>query len=265
MSRDRRTPAEIEREIEETRRRMTDRIEILEQRISPGQIVNQAMHYARGGGETAQSLGSAVRDNPVPFLLTGIGLTWLIASGASSERSAARGMETGSEEGMATHAKDKARGAIASVKEKIGHARERFSSGGEDSSGRMEHAKDRAREVAGRSRERARELRGRLARMMEEQPALAGGLALLLGSVFGASLPASRLEDEWLGDVRDRALDRVREAGHAAKEQAREVGEQVREEVREQAHPREAQAPREALPGEPFPPGPEIPPRPIDH
>lgn len=72
----------IERDLERTRSRMDNRLSELQERLSPGQIVDDLLGYFRGseGGDFARNLMDSVRNNPLPAALTGIGLTWLIAS-----------------------------------------------------------------------------------------------------------------------------------------------------------------------------------------
>ncbi|MDJ0388459.1 DUF3618 domain-containing protein [Roseomonas sp. E05] len=76
------SPAEIEEDVERTRARVTDTIEALRERMSPGQVMDQLMDYAResGGPELMRNLGASVRDNPLPLLLVGAGLGWMMLS-----------------------------------------------------------------------------------------------------------------------------------------------------------------------------------------
>jgi ElaB/YqjD/DUF883 family membrane-anchored ribosome-binding protein len=78
-----RSSAEIEREVESTRARLTGTLEELRDRASPGQLFEQALDYMResGGSEFARNLGRQVRDNPMPLLLIGAGVGWLMLSG----------------------------------------------------------------------------------------------------------------------------------------------------------------------------------------
>ncbi|MGK6317426.1 DUF3618 domain-containing protein [Neorhizobium sp. DT-125] len=73
--------AEIERGIAEDRRRIEDQLEAIQQRMSPGQLVDEVIAYAKttGGGEYAANLGAAVKNNPIPMALMGISLAWLMA------------------------------------------------------------------------------------------------------------------------------------------------------------------------------------------
>jgi gas vesicle protein len=78
-----RSAAEIEREVEETRARLTGTVEQIKERVSPNQVAEQAMDWLRGSGgkEFLGNLGTAVRDNPVPIMLVAAGIGWLALSG----------------------------------------------------------------------------------------------------------------------------------------------------------------------------------------
>lgn len=83
-----RTSSEIQRDIERTRAEMSHTIDALQERLSPGQLVDQAIWHLRQGelatsaNDFAANLGRTIRDNPVPVVLIGTGLIWLlIASG----------------------------------------------------------------------------------------------------------------------------------------------------------------------------------------
>lgn len=71
----------LERELEQTRSRLNGHLSELQQ-LSPGQLLDDAMRYFRGaeGAEFGRNLLQSVRVNPLPAAVTGIGLTWLMAS-----------------------------------------------------------------------------------------------------------------------------------------------------------------------------------------
>ncbi|QJQ96315.1 MULTISPECIES: DUF3618 domain-containing protein [Halomonadaceae] len=83
----RRSPDEIETEIHETRAKLDNTLTELENRLSPAKIMDSAYHHFRNGGanEFFASLGKTIKENPVPFLVTGIGLGWLALSHCQSE------------------------------------------------------------------------------------------------------------------------------------------------------------------------------------
>jgi len=57
----------IENDIHSTRRSIDDKIERIQQRLSPGEVVDNVVDFARtNGGAIAGGIGRTVRDNPVP-------------------------------------------------------------------------------------------------------------------------------------------------------------------------------------------------------
>jgi uncharacterized protein YjbJ (UPF0337 family) len=79
---DNRSVAEIEADVERTRASVSNTLEQLRGSLSPGQIMDQVVDYARssGGAEFTRNLGASVRDNPLPLLLVGAGIGWMMLS-----------------------------------------------------------------------------------------------------------------------------------------------------------------------------------------
>ena len=77
---------QLEREIAEARDRMTEDIEELRLRVTPGRLVDQIADYAREGpaAEFVTNLGREIRENPLPLLLTAAGIAWLIVASSLS-------------------------------------------------------------------------------------------------------------------------------------------------------------------------------------
>jgi hypothetical protein len=77
--------AHIEEELKVTRARMDHRLGELRERLTPGQLLDDAVDYFRtsGGLDFGRNLMASVRDNPLPVAVTGIGLAWLMLSGAN--------------------------------------------------------------------------------------------------------------------------------------------------------------------------------------
>ena len=75
--------AEIEREVRQQRADVERTLDAIQERLSPGQLVDQAMTYLRdgGGSEFVHNLGESVKRNPVPVALIGVGVAWMMASG----------------------------------------------------------------------------------------------------------------------------------------------------------------------------------------
>jgi len=84
------TPAQIEREVEQTRDSVADTLDNLRAKLAPSQMVDQVVEqisdYARssGGTEFMRNLGTSVRDNPLPVAMIGAGIAWLLLSRGGS-------------------------------------------------------------------------------------------------------------------------------------------------------------------------------------
>src|SRR5437762_6242905 len=77
----------LELETDEARARVTNTLEELRARVTPGQLVDQVIDDARdsSGGAFFNSLGRQVVDNPLPVALLGMSIAWLaVASGRPS-------------------------------------------------------------------------------------------------------------------------------------------------------------------------------------
>jgi gas vesicle protein len=74
----------IEQELDYTRSRLDATIGALQEKLAPGEMVEQAIAYFREGGgvEFRRNLGHTVRENPIPVALIGVGLGWLMLSNA---------------------------------------------------------------------------------------------------------------------------------------------------------------------------------------
>lgn len=84
MTYENKSSAELEREVEAQRNRVEARLGEIKDRLSPGQLLDEALSYTKhGGAHFASNLGAQISANPIPATLVGIGLAWLISSNAS--------------------------------------------------------------------------------------------------------------------------------------------------------------------------------------
>lgn len=213
---------QLERETEQTRAEIERTLEELRTRISPGQMVDQLMDYARTGtaADFLRNLGRRTVDNPLPLAVMGAGLAWLILANGRDSRSAPGGPSLGqmAEAGRSTASRvsDTARAAASSASDFAHRVRSHIGS-------------DRSEPQLGQTEAR----RGSVLGFLSEHPVALVGLGLALGAAFGAAItPAvgTRRED---GEVKDR-LGRMGEAmhgqsqhaeEHAAKERVAQMGE----------------------------------------
>ncbi|MCB1882377.1 MAG: DUF3618 domain-containing protein [Geminicoccaceae bacterium] len=88
---DDRTAEEIERDLAATRASLDAKLTNLQERLSPGQLFDEAVQYVNRTGARdqmtafGQNMAVAVRDNPIPVALVGVGLAWLAFGGRKED------------------------------------------------------------------------------------------------------------------------------------------------------------------------------------
>lgn len=227
-----REPAELEREIQQQRRHIEDIVQALESKLSPGEMFERALSFSKGSGrEFVGNLGTTVRQNPMPALLTAAGIAWLYAS----SRQPAGGMSGGS---LSTSFDTEASSGSHGMSERMHAAKSAI---GDKAHGAADTIRGGARKATESVRNGARSatgaVRGGVTRasdgygtMLRENPLAAGAIAVAVGAVFGALIPPTRKEDELLGETRDRLLEQART-------KAREQKDAVVERARDMAQP----------------------------
>ena len=248
---DDREPQAIERDIDATRADMRATLEALERRFSFERLVDMTLGRIRDrGGEFAGNLTDAATQNPLPLLLTSIGLGWMMltsrrgsrGNGASYSnsgdydyhdsagtlREGARTLRerAGNLRNRASEAADKVHGAMDSTRETMHGAmdstRETWKHAAQSSRQTFEHTAESLRSGASRAAQVTREQTDRVNRLLHEQPLMLGALGLAAGAIIGALLPTTEHEDRMLGDTRDKAVKEVAQKSRAKVEAARE-------------------------------------------
>lgn len=79
-------PRAIERDIDHIRHRIGSTVDQLEARLSPNQLIDQAIRSVREhGGEAAGNVGTLVKQNPLALLMVGAGVAWLMRGPQSAQ------------------------------------------------------------------------------------------------------------------------------------------------------------------------------------
>jgi hypothetical protein len=222
--------AAIERNIDATRADVRATLSALERRLSFDRLVEMTVGRIRErGGEFAGNLTDTATQNPVPVLLTSIGLGWMMlmsrrGNGAHasnqqpSRASRARARAAEAVDGVGERFHD----ATARVQEAGARLHEAVDSSRETLSERAESMRAGARHAAAAAREQVDYARERMDRLLHEQPLMLGALGLAAGALIGALLPTTEAEDRFIGDMRDKAVKNVARAGRTRLEAARE-------------------------------------------
>jgi ElaB/YqjD/DUF883 family membrane-anchored ribosome-binding protein len=249
-SRSERSPEEIEREIEQTRSRLSRDIDELGNRLTPHHLKEEAKTAIKGAAQGAVSnvseqarrtgsrLVEVIRENPLPVIAVGAGVTWLLTQRSRSDISGdrmARYAYTGPERRQGnswqsgTGIKDKVGEAVSGVKETVGEA-----AGGvaEKASEWKERAGERIGDLGGQARMRTRRIKTNLEHQAEENPLAVAIGATVVGLALGLLLPGTERENELMGPARDQLVDRAEKTVEQAKEAAVEAGREVKETVK---------------------------------
>jgi hypothetical protein len=78
----------LERDAGRTRAQLSEALEELRARMTPGQVIDQLIDYAREGPGAGfgRNLAREIRENPLPLVLIGIGIAWLMVASSRSSR-----------------------------------------------------------------------------------------------------------------------------------------------------------------------------------
>lgn len=150
--------------------------------------------------QTARNAGSSVADT---------------AKGAASAVANAGKSVTDSAQNLASSASERA----STLRERVAEGTENLT---EEARNRVIAARESAIEARDAAAAYARQGHERAVDIFEEQPLVAGALAVALGAALGAALPRSRMEDKYLGETSDRLMD---EAERIFEEEKQKLGE----------------------------------------
>jgi hypothetical protein len=259
---DTRSPEQIQRDIQQTRTEMSETLDAIRDKFSPGELLDQALRYFKssnsgdrsGVGETASqwasSLGDTVRQNPVPVALIGAGLAWLMMGGGSRRTASPEPRPHfydapvydayDTPVSMTRDAQEHSGGLKERVGEMASGVQERMSAAGERVGGMAASARERVGHTADRLWHQARRQGGRTQEtfnyLRDEQPLVLGALGFALGAALGAGLPPTHREDELMGETRDHMVQRAQELGEEQLDKAKQVASAASSAALDQAH-----------------------------
>lgn len=259
---DNRQPEEIERDIERTREEVSSTIDAIQRKLTPGQMMDQALSYARTSlpADFGSNLGSAVRENPVPVTLIGVGIAWLMMAGQGGRQGAPY------QRGYSSSAAPLNRSTSAAYDASFATGPDEYASGESHGEGRLHRTmskvgdagrdmKHRLRDSGQHMRERAQSVRGRagelghrsqeqyyrakdsFGHMLDEQPLMVGALGVALGAMLGAAMPRTQREDRLMGETRDQFVDKAKQSASEQAQKARQAAEQKMDEVQASSAP----------------------------
>jgi hypothetical protein len=248
-----RSSRDIEQDIRARRGKMDETLDELGERLTLRSLVNTALEWwdeppAGNRGSVAarkacKTLVRQVKHHPVPALLIGSGIAWLVADSAEDDdppRQPAqphprdRGGEAGATPVADTleQAKDSVAGAVDTVKEK---ASEYADSAGELSRRAIDRGKSTARRMGREVIHGYEAGADSFGRAVDHYPLGVGVAFAALGALVGLALPHTRKEDKMMGTKSDELLDAAKEKGTGMLDAGKAIGGRVIEAVKEEA------------------------------
>ncbi len=242
-------PENIERNLAETRARMEQRLDELQDKLAPARLAD----------DIARNVLSDAKANPIPLALIGIGLGWLALGRSDQARAAPAADERASDGWIWTRIREAeariTRGegeSDADYRSRLDHARGEMlgvARSPEDSNGSyawqvrkamakatsgLQDARHRVGDALGKVGEKvglsaSLNGRGSLRSGAMSMPAglAMGGVAVAVGALAGGLLPISRQEEAMLGST----ATRIRSAGHDATQHLLDRSSEVAQEA----------------------------------
>jgi ElaB/YqjD/DUF883 family membrane-anchored ribosome-binding protein len=225
-----RSPDTLEQDIDARRVNIENIVDALENKLSPGQLFDQALAFTKNnGGEFFDNLGTSIKNNPVPVILATVGVTWLMLGQNQRPHSAGPSMFSQLGEKLSGAAEtvsdslidakdhlrqsahdlgEKASNLADSASEKMGKIKQRATAGTSDARDTLKARSDRAQDSLLRQ---GRNLQGTVEYMLKEQPLALAAIGIALGAAIGASLPTTRQEDKLFGQTSDKLANKAKE------------------------------------------------------
>ena len=217
-----------------------------------GRVEHMASNTSDAIQQTGGGIVDTIRNNPVPAAITAFGmfLLWKNRSTGDGNRAWASGRyagpsarpdlygrgayggadggswESGSGRGALDRARDTASSAAGSVGQTVSGAADTVGqtvSGAADTVGQtVSGVADTASQVPERAGEVAQRATWEFNRILEENPLAVGAVALAAGAAAGLVLPTTQPERRYLGEARDKVVERAESAAHQALDKVEE-------------------------------------------
>jgi ElaB/YqjD/DUF883 family membrane-anchored ribosome-binding protein len=157
--------------------------------------------------DTSSSVVDYIRENPAPFVLIGIGAGMLALSGRGKERS--RYDWSRNTEGEAYGRSGRVSSAASSFRDAAASA--------------ADTTREQLNYVSDQARQGTRVAKDRFKTTLEDNPLALGVAVLAAGAIVGLTLPTTRVENEYMGEARDRLMGQAKSVAHEAAEKVQRV------------------------------------------
>ncbi|MFB9866844.1 DUF3618 domain-containing protein [Vreelandella sulfidaeris] len=200
---------------------------------SPGIPVHEGTH-PNDGAPTGYSTGSSGVAEGSSSHSGGKGRMSQVKDSASSMKEGAGNMKEGAK-GRAQSLGNKAKHTAQQWKDKANHM------GGHmrDTTSHLNHGVHDNAHAMG---DRARQTGSQASDFVQEHPLVVGALGFALGAALGGMFPATKKEDEVMGEYRDRAMHKASEAGHEQADRAQQAVHEQADKAQQTVHEKAEEA-----------------------
>jgi len=245
---DTRNPAAIEREIRRTQAEMSRTADRIGEQMTPRNLFDALLDKADQSGIDARYVLDQARRNPIALGMIAIGGLWLVSDSDARAKNLTdklghesapgdewdhahdhgyvrhmAGIEPRADEEHDAYRRrrDCARASYLMIEQRHDEDESSFRKRLDEATDSLREQRDnvarKAREWSDGTRRSASRFSDRAGRFYEENPLIGGLAAAFAGAIAGAAFPATRLEEEYLGDTAESAIDTAREKATAKK------------------------------------------------
>ena len=218
--------ADVERlksEISETQADLQKTVAAIQERLSPSHLKEQATATVREATigrvedmmnragdrvstvasstrDTAAAATDAVRENPIPYALIGIGIAWLLANRGSSDRRY-REFDYRETDYRNSDYRDSDYREVDTMETDSRNRGDYYETSG---------VRSATAQIGQRARVAQVRVRRQWQNLLQDNPMVIGAAALAAGALVGAALPTTEVENEYLGEARDSVVETAR-------------------------------------------------------
>lgn len=238
---------QIAADISRTREEITQTVDEIQRKISPDELLQETLDTIRDVlSENSARVREIIKQHPLATALVGVGIGWLFLQGYGSTSGRAYSTRRYATDyaGTGRTVSDTMTSAASSVKDAAASARDKAGQIAEQAAhlaGRVkdqashiadqvksqtgqiaDQAKSQAQYVTDVARDQAVKAKDQFWSMVNDNPLGIAAMGLALGAAIGLLLPATRTEDELMGETRDDLAEKAKNVAEAATSAAQE-------------------------------------------
>jgi len=170
---------------------------------------------------------NAVKANPIPIALTGVGLTWLTFNTFGGKQRSSSSVMSDATQKLASTTSDATQKLASTTSDAAQKLVSKASGATQKLVSEASGATQKLGHVVHDASGNALAIEHDVERWMGDKPLLMGAAMLAVGAVIGAALPTTLLENTWFGKGREQVAHKARELARDAVEKVETVAKQV--------------------------------------